>query len=241
MLQLCQHINAPIKPEKVVTPTTQITFLGIAIDTVAMTASISDEHKLATLTELQSFTEPKKPKAPTTLTDWQTVIHLQGRPCWMNLSSPFNQLQYNSTAPFIYHPRSMKRPGLFLPTWSGISLILDTTTGHLALKWNSLLMLQVGKVGVPSGIADGYSLSGHSSNHACPLCGESFTPSFVQFILGVTCGPSKRSCFIVTTQQWLISGIRDQHTTQRQWHWCACYIYGLHTSTLTLQSHMYVV
>ena len=62
MLQLCHRINAPIKPEKVVTPTTQITFLGIVIDTIAMTASISDEHKLAILMELQSFTEPNKPK-----------------------------------------------------------------------------------------------------------------------------------------------------------------------------------
>jgi len=60
MLQLCNRINAPIKPEKVVIPTTQITFLGIVIDTIAMTASISDECKLAILIELQSFTEPKK-------------------------------------------------------------------------------------------------------------------------------------------------------------------------------------
>ena len=62
MLQLYHRMNAPIKLEKVVTPTTQITFLGIVIDTIPMTASISDECKLAILIELQSFTEPEKPK-----------------------------------------------------------------------------------------------------------------------------------------------------------------------------------
>ena len=62
MLQLCHCINAPIKLEKVVSPTTQITFLGIVIDTSSMTASISEERKSAILTELQSFTDSKKRK-----------------------------------------------------------------------------------------------------------------------------------------------------------------------------------
>ena len=62
MLQLCQHINAPIKPEKVVPPTTQITFLGIVINTESMTASSSSEHKFSILAELQSFRSSVKRK-----------------------------------------------------------------------------------------------------------------------------------------------------------------------------------
>jgi len=62
MLQLCRCINAPIKPEKVVTPTTWITILGIVIDTASMTASISKEQQLAILTEIKSLTESNKPK-----------------------------------------------------------------------------------------------------------------------------------------------------------------------------------
>ena len=60
MLTLCQCINAPIKAEKVVPPSTQITFLSIVIDTNAMTASISDERKSLILEELQSFVQRKK-------------------------------------------------------------------------------------------------------------------------------------------------------------------------------------
>jgi len=52
MLQLCDRINAPLKLEKVVTPTTQITFLGIVIDTISMTASISEERKSAIIAEI---------------------------------------------------------------------------------------------------------------------------------------------------------------------------------------------
>jgi len=60
MIQLCHHINAPIKPEKVVTPTTEITFLGIVINTRSMTDNISEECKSTILAELQSFMESKK-------------------------------------------------------------------------------------------------------------------------------------------------------------------------------------
>ena len=60
MLTLCQRINAPVKDEKVVPPTTKLTFLGIVIDTEKMTASISDERKSLMLEELQSFSTRKK-------------------------------------------------------------------------------------------------------------------------------------------------------------------------------------
>ena len=59
MLTLCQRINTPIKPEKVVQPSTCVTFLGIVIDTETMTASISNEHKVSILEELQHFLERK--------------------------------------------------------------------------------------------------------------------------------------------------------------------------------------
>ena len=58
MLTLFQRINTFIKPEKVVHPSTCITFLGIVIDTETMTASISNERKMSIL-ELQNFLEKK--------------------------------------------------------------------------------------------------------------------------------------------------------------------------------------
>ena len=43
MLSVCQKINAPVKLTKVEGPSTSITFLGIVINTITMTASISSE------------------------------------------------------------------------------------------------------------------------------------------------------------------------------------------------------
>ena len=60
MLQLCQRINAPIKPKKVVPPTTKLIFLGIVIDTTTMTTSIDDDHKASILEKLQLIRSSKK-------------------------------------------------------------------------------------------------------------------------------------------------------------------------------------
>jgi len=49
MLHLCQQINIPIKPEKVVTPTTKLTIL---IDIATVTVSKDEDRKAASL-ELQ--------------------------------------------------------------------------------------------------------------------------------------------------------------------------------------------
>jgi len=90
-----------------------------------------------------------------------------GHPHWMNLSTLFNRPQLNSTVPsllFIYHPRSTKRPGLVAGILTNLVRYIQTTTGHLALKWNSLVMPQADKVWVPSGMTDGYSFTRHSSS-----------------------------------------------------------------------------
>jgi len=55
MLSLCHKINVPVKREKVEGPTTHLTFLGIVLDTVAMTAGISDDRKSSLLASLQEF------------------------------------------------------------------------------------------------------------------------------------------------------------------------------------------
>ena len=57
MLSECQKINAPVKLTKVKGPSTSITFLGIVINTITMTASISSEQKQELLSALQSMIE----------------------------------------------------------------------------------------------------------------------------------------------------------------------------------------
>ena len=60
MLSVCQKINAPVKLTKVEGPSTSITFLGIVINTITMTASISSERKQELLSALQSMIERRK-------------------------------------------------------------------------------------------------------------------------------------------------------------------------------------
>jgi len=55
MLAVCNRLSAPVKPSKVEGPTTRLTFLGIVIDTVAMTVRISNERKQDLLNSLQSL------------------------------------------------------------------------------------------------------------------------------------------------------------------------------------------
>ena len=60
MLSVCQKINAPVKLTKVEGPSTSITFFGIVINTITMTASISSEGKQELLSALQSIIERRK-------------------------------------------------------------------------------------------------------------------------------------------------------------------------------------
>ena len=78
MLTLCYRINAPVKVEKVIPPTTQITFLGIVIDTIAMTASISQERKLRSYTTRTTviYTLQKVHQTSATFPHWETVFCL---------------------------------------------------------------------------------------------------------------------------------------------------------------------
>ena len=96
MLTLCQHTNAPIKAEKVVPPSTQITFLGIVIDTNAMTASISNERKSLMLEELQSFVQHKMHKTGATLPHRQAIICVQSSSCRPHLPMSSHRLEYDS-------------------------------------------------------------------------------------------------------------------------------------------------
>ena len=131
-LTLCQRIKTPIKPEKVVQPSTCITFLGIVIDTETMIASISNERKVSMLEELQHFLERKKcTKRQLSLVGKLSfackVVHA-GRIFLHRL------FDLSMSVKHLYHHIRISREARFdiiwwqdfLPTWSGSSLILDT-------------------------------------------------------------------------------------------------------------------
>ena len=57
MLLLCENTNAFIKTSKIEGPSTQLTFLGIVIDTDSMTSGISPESKQDFLSSIQFIWE----------------------------------------------------------------------------------------------------------------------------------------------------------------------------------------
>ncbi len=55
MLLLCRAVGAPVKPEKVLGPSTILTILGIELDTILMQARLPQEKLAALLEELAQF------------------------------------------------------------------------------------------------------------------------------------------------------------------------------------------
>ena len=145
MLHLCHQINAPIKAEKVIPPSTQITFLGIVIDTNTMTASISDERKSLILEEVESFMQCKKCVKRELLSligklSFACKVVQAGRIFLCRL------IDLSMTVKHLHHIRISRDAQLdlvwslwwydFLPSWSGSSLILDihwTTSSDMKL------------------------------------------------------------------------------------------------------------
>ena len=133
MLHLCHQINAPIKAEKVIPPSTQITFLGIVIDTNTMTASISDERKSLILEEVESFMQHKKCVK-------RELLSLIGKLSFACKVVPAGRIflrhliDLSMTVKHLHHHIRISRDAQldlvwlydFLPFWSGSSLILDT-------------------------------------------------------------------------------------------------------------------
>ena len=133
MLSLCQKINGPVKLTKVEGPSTNITFLGIVINTVTMTASISSERKQELLSALQSMIERRKCTK-------QQLLSLIGKLSFACKVVPAGRIFLRrlidlscSVSRIHHHIRLTKEACLdmywwfnFLPQWSGTSCILET-------------------------------------------------------------------------------------------------------------------
>ena len=181
MLHLCHQINAPIKAEKVIPPSTQITFLGIVIDTNTMTASISDERKSLILEEVESFMQCKKCVK-------RELLSLIGKLSFACKVVPAGRIflchliDLSMTVKHLHHHIRISRDAQldlvwwydFLPSWSGSSLILDTHwTTSSDMKLYTVLAQ---KDGVPFGLADGFKLAGHQFKLTCLFYGKNYSP-----------------------------------------------------------------
>ena len=206
MLQLCQRINTPIKPEKVVPPTTKITFLGIVFNTTTMTASIDDDCKASILEELQLFRSSKKRKCQ--------LLSLIGKLSFICKVVPavriflhrlidFSMTVQHLTTTYQLHWRpNVIWPGGKISFHIGLVHPLSSThTGSPVLTCNFLLMHQAHMDGVPSGTTVGCKVDGHQPKAECLSFGKSSVLLFVLSTHGDTCGQSRRFYSTATTNQ----------------------------------------
>ena len=133
MLSLCKHINAPVKASKIEGPSTQLTFLGIVIDTSNMTAGISQERKQDILFSLQSLRKRNK------CTKHQ-LLSLVGKLSFACKVVPAGRIflrrliDLSCTVSCMHHHLRLCTDACldldwwlaFLPTWNGTSYILET-------------------------------------------------------------------------------------------------------------------
>ena len=134
MLSLCNNISAPVKTSKVEGPSTQLTFLGIVIDTEHMTASISLERKADLLLSIQSLRKKDK------CTKHQ-LLSLVGKLSFACKVVPAGRIFLRrlidlscKVSRMHHHLRLCTDAYLdldwwlaFLPTWNGTSYILEST------------------------------------------------------------------------------------------------------------------
>ena len=133
MNQLCQHINAPTKPEKEEGPSTVLTFLGIQLDTTTMQASITQERKEEVLHAIRHIHK----RHTCTKRDLLSLIGKLAFACkvvppgriflrrLIDLSTTVGPLHHHVT--LNHEARADLRWWLrFLPPWSGTSLFLES-------------------------------------------------------------------------------------------------------------------
>ena len=132
MLLLCDNINAPVKTSKIEGPSSQLTFLGIVIDTDNMTARISPECKEDLLLSIQF---PRKNKCTK-----HQLLSLVGKLSLACKVVPAGRIFLHrpidlscTVSHMQHHPRLCTDAYLdldwwlaFLPTWNGTSGILET-------------------------------------------------------------------------------------------------------------------
>ena len=134
ILALCEHVNAPVKSEKVEGPTTTLTFLGIQLDSLTMQASITADRKDELLRELRSVVHRY------TCTK-QELLSLIGKLSFATKVVPPGRIFLRrlidlstTVGPLHHHVTLNKAAHLdiqwwldFLPDWPGTSLFLEST------------------------------------------------------------------------------------------------------------------
>ena len=146
-LRLCKELGIPMSAGKTEGPTTQLTFLGIELDTVAMQARLSDARKLD-LTQLCTEWEGKKSACIKELQSLTGILHFACqvvRPGKFYLRRIIDHTSFVETkvrSPNEQYPLTgAVRADIqwwiaFLPSWSGESLLYEQ-------EWSSAEVIEL--------------------------------------------------------------------------------------------------
>ena len=143
MTDLCARVNAPLKHEKTDGPATTLTFLGIELDSVAMTGSISQTRKDELLQSLHDLVQRH------TCTK-RSLLSLIGKLAFACKVVPPGRIflrrliDLSTTVSRLHHHITLNKEAKadlhwwlqFLPTWPGTSLLLQshwTLAPHMQL------------------------------------------------------------------------------------------------------------
>ena len=133
---LCEELGLPLAPEKSEGPVTDLTFLGIKLDTVAMTASLPADR----LAELKQLIVGWKMKETATVKELQSLTGLLNFACFVvrpgrfflrriiDHTSHIDKLGHGKHVRFAIPPavfEDIEWWHRFLPDWNGISLLYE--------------------------------------------------------------------------------------------------------------------
>ena len=138
MLSLCDLLGIPLKPDKIVGPTTTMTFLGIELDTVAQQARLPPDKHAALTSELDGFVTKYSKRASCSK---RSLLSLIGKLAFACKVVPAGRiflrrlLDLAHSVKELHHHLHISREALqdvlwwrdFSQTWNGTSFFLDPT------------------------------------------------------------------------------------------------------------------
>ena len=138
---LCDQLGVPLKPEKLVLPTTKMTFLGIHLDSTTQIASMPHDKMAALLTTLRQHVRFYTSKQPVTK---RSLLSLIGKLSFATKVIPAGRiflrrlLDLAHLVPALYAPLQLTEDAVldinwwlaFAQSWNGEAFFLDPTWTH---------------------------------------------------------------------------------------------------------------
>ena len=225
-LFLCRTVGAPVKPEKVLGPSTTLTVLGIELDTNLMQARLPQDKLAALLEELSHF---KLLHASCLRCTKRQLLSLIGKLAFTCKVIPAGRIFLRRLLDTAHSVEGLeKQVPITLHTSKDVEwwLTFWNPTGHQHTSSSYLQMpldiLAMGHFGMVIGLVC-HGLQTSSTN---PLNGRNCMLSLLLVEPGASTGRGNGCSSTVITRQWLRSGNLVAHAVQTLWTWCGpCFLW----------------